>query len=75
MGVGPPRRRRGYRPTPSHAGMVVVADGSDRADRCLGRVLFNDPALGIFRHADAGYAEAEETGQRRGILLPADREE
>ena len=42
-----------------HAGMVVVADGTDRAERCLRRVLYNDPALGIFRHADAGYKEAK----------------
>ena len=41
-----------------HAGMVVVADGTDRAARCLKRVLYNDPALGIFRHADAGYEAA-----------------
>jgi len=41
-----------------HAGMVVVADGTDRAERCLRRVLYNDPAMGIFRHADAGYEEA-----------------
>ncbi len=41
-----------------HAGMVIVADGSDRADQCLKRVLFNDPAMGVFRHADAGYTEA-----------------
>lgn len=38
-----------------HAGMVIVADGSERTDECLRRVLFNDPALGIYRHADAGY--------------------
>jgi urocanate hydratase len=38
-----------------HAGMVVVADGTDRAEACLRRVLFNDPALGIYRHRDAGY--------------------
>src|SRR5690606_11061455 len=38
-----------------HAGMVVVADGSERAAACLRRVLYNDPALGIFRHHDAGY--------------------
>lgn len=43
-----------------HAGMVVVADGTDRAERCLKRVLYNDPAMGIFRHADAGYEEATE---------------
>ncbi len=41
-----------------HAGMVVVADGTDRAATCLHRVLHNDPAMGIYRHADAGYDEA-----------------
>ncbi len=41
-----------------HAGMVVVADGTKRAADCLRRVLHNDPAMGIFRHADAGYTEA-----------------
>lgn len=43
-----------------HAGMVVVADGTDRADECLKRVLYNDPAMGVFRHADAGYEKALE---------------
>jgi len=43
-----------------HAGMVVLADGTDRAETCLRRVLFNDPAMGIFRHNDAGYVEAQE---------------
>lgn len=38
-----------------HAGMVVVADGTQRAADCLRRVLFNDPALGVYRHKDAGY--------------------
>ncbi|GAB4227298.1 MAG: urocanate hydratase [Chlamydiales bacterium] len=42
-----------------HAGMVIVADGTPRAERCLRRVLYNDPALGVFRHADAGYESAE----------------
>jgi len=41
-----------------HAGMVVLADGTDRAERCLKRVLFSDPALAVIRHADAGYDEA-----------------
>ena len=50
-----------------HAGMVVLADGTDRADECLRRVLFNDPAMGIFRHADAGYDIAIETGNKFGI--------
>ncbi|SFW50502.1 urocanate hydratase [Chitinophaga sancti] len=43
-----------------HAGMVVLADGTDRAAACLQRVLFNDPALGIYRHADAGYEKARQ---------------
>ena len=43
-----------------HAGMVVVADGTDRAERCLSRVLHNDPAMGIYRHHDAGYEIATE---------------
>src|SRR3974377_79919 len=41
-----------------HAGMVVVADGSEEADRRLERVLTTDPGLGVIRHADAGYEEA-----------------
>ena len=47
-----------------HAGMVVVADGTERAERCLRRVLHNDPAMGIFRHADAGYEEAMATKRK-----------
>jgi urocanate hydratase len=47
-----------------HAGMVVVADGTERAARCLSRVLYNDPALGIYRHADAGYPAAIENLER-----------
>ena len=43
-----------------HAGMVVLADGTERAEACIRRVLYNDPALGIFRHSDAGYPEAQE---------------
>lgn len=42
-----------------HAGMVIVADGSEKAEENLRRVLFNDPAMGIYRHADAGYEEAQ----------------
>jgi urocanate hydratase len=38
-----------------HAGLVIVADGTDRADRAIGRVLNNDPGIGVARHADAGY--------------------
>ncbi len=47
-----------------HAGMVVVADGTNRAAECLSRVLFNDPAMGIYRHADAGYETAIENRKK-----------
>ncbi|KAA0257018.1 urocanate hydratase [Deferribacter autotrophicus] len=51
-----------------HAGMVILVDGTERAERCIKRVLFNDPAMGIYRHADAGYEEAIGVGNRFGIL-------
>ncbi|HVZ55844.1 MAG TPA: urocanate hydratase [Chitinophagaceae bacterium] len=50
-----------------HAGMVIVADGSDEAAERLGRVLRNDPGLGVIRHADAGYALARETAHQYGL--------
>jgi urocanate hydratase len=54
----------------THAGMVVVATGTrDKAER-LQRVLTNDPALGLFRHADAGYERAWEVAQERGAKIP-----
>ena len=52
-----------------HAGMVVVADGTERASRCLKRVLYNDPAMGIFRHTDAGYEQAEETAEKFNLKI------
>ncbi|QJB35717.1 urocanate hydratase [Chitinophaga oryzae] len=52
-----------------HAGMVVLADGTDRAAACLSRVLFNDPAMGIFRHADAGYEKAQQWADKFGINI------
>src|SRR5690606_10081365 len=52
-----------------HAGMVIVVDGSDRAAKCIRRVLFNDPALGIFRHRDAGYEKAKEFSSRFNLEL------
>lgn len=52
-----------------HAGMVVVADGTDQAADCLRRVLHNDPAMGIFRHHDAGYEKATEWGEKHDILI------
>ena len=52
-----------------HAGMVVLADGTDRAERCLKRVLHNDPAMGIFRHHDAGYDLATEVGNEHQLII------
>jgi urocanate hydratase len=54
-----------------HSGMVVVADGTDDAARRLGRVLWNDPATGVMRHADAGYEDAIECAREQGLDLPA----
>ncbi|PZO80860.1 MAG: urocanate hydratase [Mesorhizobium amorphae] len=54
-----------------HAGMVVVADGTDDAARRLERVLWNDPASGVMRHADAGYEEAIDCAREKGLRLPA----
>ncbi len=53
-----------------HAGMVVVADGTDAAERRLERVLTADPGTGVMRHADAGYPEAIATARERGVDLP-----
>jgi urocanate hydratase len=52
-----------------HAGMVVLADGSHRAATCLKRVLYNDPAMGIFRHTDAGYDKAAEWADKFGLRI------
>jgi urocanate hydratase len=53
-----------------HAGMVVVCDGTEAAARRLERVLWNDPASGVMRHADAGYAQAIDAARRHGLKLP-----
>jgi urocanate hydratase len=53
-----------------HAGMVIVADGSDDAARRLERVLWNDPATGVMRHADAGYEIAIDCAREQGLDLP-----
>jgi urocanate hydratase len=53
-----------------HAGMVVVADGTDDAAARLERVLTTDPGMGVVRHADAGYDEALDAARRRGVRLP-----
>jgi urocanate hydratase len=53
-----------------HAGMVICADGSKDAARRLERVLWNDPATGVMRHADAGYDIAKECAREHGLRLP-----
>ena len=53
-----------------HAGQVIVCDGSDAAARRVERVLWNDPAMGVIRHADAGYDEALECAREHGLDLP-----
>ena len=53
-----------------HAGMVIVADGTDAAERRLARVLVNDCGSGVMRHADAGYETAIECAKRFGLKLP-----
>ncbi len=54
-----------------HAGMVIVADGTPEAAARIGRVLWNDPATGVMRHADAGYPEAIECAREMGLDLPS----
>jgi urocanate hydratase len=53
-----------------HAGMVIVADGTDAAAKRLQRVLTADPTMGILRHADAGYPEAHDTARKQGVRIP-----
>ncbi|MBP7892593.1 MAG: urocanate hydratase [Firmicutes bacterium] len=53
-----------------HAGMVIVADGTEAAARRLDRVLTGDPGIGVVRHADAGYEEAQEFAREHGIKIP-----
>ena len=53
-----------------HSGMVIVADGTEDAARRLERVLWNDPASGVMRHADAGYEDALDCAREKGLQLP-----
>lgn len=54
-----------------HAGMVIVADGTPEAAKRLERVLWNDPATGVMRHADAGYEDAIACAHEKGLNLPS----
>jgi len=53
-----------------HAGVVIVCDGTEAAARRIERVLWNDPALGVIRHADAGYEDAIACAREQGLNLP-----
>ena len=53
-----------------HAGLVIVCDGTEEADKRIGRVLWNDPATGVMRHADAGYETAIDCAREHGLNLP-----
>jgi urocanate hydratase len=53
-----------------HAGVVIVCDGTDAAARRIERVLWNDPATGVMRHADAGYAIAIDVAKAKRLNLP-----
>jgi urocanate hydratase len=53
-----------------HSGVVIVADGTPEAADKLGRVLFNDPATGVMRHADAGYEIALQCAKQNNLNLP-----
>ncbi len=54
-----------------HSGLVAVADGSEEADQRLRLCLTNDPAMGVIRHADAGYDKAKQVARERGVDMPS----
>lgn len=58
-----------------HAGMVIVADGTDEMDERIERVLTNDPGIGVARHVDAGYEIAKKTANKHHIKIPMESEE
>lgn len=53
-----------------HSGVVICCDGTEAADRRIQRVLFNDPATGVMRHADAGYDIAVDCAKEKKLDLP-----
>jgi urocanate hydratase len=53
-----------------HSGVVIVCDGTEAAAKRVGRVLWNDPATGVMRHADAGYQIAIDCAHEQGLNLP-----
>ena len=53
-----------------HAGVVIVCDGTEAASKRIARVLWNDPASGVMRHADAGYPDAIDCARQQGMKMP-----
>jgi urocanate hydratase len=53
-----------------HSGVVIVADGTPEASKRLERVLHNDPLMGVYRHADAGYEEAIVYAKKTNVHIP-----
>jgi urocanate hydratase len=53
-----------------HSGLVIVCDGTIEADQRISRVLWNDPATGVMRHADAGYKDAIDCANEHDLNLP-----
>ena len=70
MGVDPPRRRRRHRLLPARRHGDRVRDGTAEAARRIERVLWNDPATGVMRHADAGYEDAIACAREHALDLP-----
>ena len=56
-----------------HAGQVTVADGSDMMAKRIERVLTADPGMGVIRHVDAGYDEAKQFAEDKGVVIPTER--
>lgn len=71
LSIVPPRRGVGIGNS-LHAGQVIVADGTPQMRERLQRVLTNNPAMGVLRHADAGYEEARETGAPEEVRVPVE---
>ena len=55
----------------THAGLVIVADGSSDMKKRLNRVLTNDPGIGVARHVDAGYSKAKKIAKERNLKIPS----
>jgi len=53
-----------------HAGQVIVCDGTTKMDARIKRVLTNDPGIGVARHVDAGYEQAEQVAEEKGVKIP-----